>query len=60
MIEKNIVKTENENPYEIKAEKQPEIMLEIAKNYRVCGHVYQVLFYKIAETFNTLCKYFST
>ena len=60
MIEKNIVKTENKNPYEIKTEKQPEIMLEIEKNYRVCRHVYQALCYKIDETFNTLCKYFST
>ena len=51
MIEKIIVKIENKDPYEIKTEKEPEIMLEIEKNYRVCRRVYQALFYEIAETF---------
>ena len=43
--------TENKNPYAIKTEKEPEIMLEIGKNYRICRPVYQALFYEIAETF---------
>ena len=51
MIEKIIVKIENKDPYEIKTEKEPEIMLEIEKNYRVCKRVYQALFYEIVETF---------
>ena len=54
MIEKIIAKIENKNPYEIKTEKEPEIMLEIGKNYRVCRSLYQALFYEIAETLNTL------
>ena len=33
------------------AEKKPEIMFEIEKNYRICRRVYQSLFLKIAEIF---------
>ena len=51
MIEKITAKIENKNPYVIEIEKEPEIMLEIEKNYRICRRVYQSLFYKIAETF---------
>ena len=51
MIEKIISNTENKNPYAIKTEKEPKIMLEIGKNYRICRPVYQALFYEIAETF---------
>ena len=51
LIEKIIAKIENKNPYEIKAEKEPEIMLEIEKKYRICRRVYQALFYEIAESF---------
>ena len=35
---------ENKNRYEIKTEKEPEIMLEIEENNRICRHVYQPLF----------------
>ena len=45
------MKIENKNLYEVKTEKEPEIMLEIEKIYRVCRRLYQTLFYKIAETF---------
>ena len=51
LIEKIIAKIEYKNPYEIKTEKEPEIMLEIEKDYRVCRRLYQALFYEIAETF---------
>ena len=51
LIEKIIAKKEYENPYEIKTEKETEIMLEIEKNYTVCRRLYQALFYEIAETF---------
>ena len=51
LIENYIRKIENKNAYEIKTEKEPENMLEIEKNYRVCRCAYQALFYKIAETF---------
>ena len=51
LIENYTRKIENKNPYETKTEKEPEIMLEIEKNYRVCRCVYQALFYEIAETF---------
>ena len=50
-IEKSMTKIESKNPYAIETEKEPEIMLEIQKNYRVCRRVYQSLFYEIAETF---------
>ena len=45
------MKIENKNLYEVKTEKEPEIMLEIEKIYRVCRRLYQTLFCKIAETF---------
>ena len=45
------MKIESKNLYEVKTEKEPEIMLEIEKIYRVCRRLYQTLFYKIAETF---------
>ena len=51
MTEKIIAKIENKNPYEIKTKKEPEIMLEIDKNYMICRGLYQALFYEIAETF---------
>ena len=51
LTEKIIAKKENKNPYEIKTEKEPEIMLENENNYRVCRHLYQALFYEIIETF---------
>ena len=52
LIEQIIVKIENKNPYEIKAEKEPEIMLEIEKKiYKVCRRLFQALFNEIAETF---------
>ena len=51
LIEKIIAKIEYKNTYEIKTEKEPEIMLEIEKDYRVCKRLYQALFYEIAETF---------
>ena len=51
LIEKIIAKIENKNPYEIKTEKEPEIMLEIEKEYRICRRVYQASFYKTAEIF---------
>ena len=60
LIENYIRKIENKNAYEIKTEKEPENMLKIEKNYRVCRCVYQALFYKITETFiqcvNTLAS----
>ena len=48
---KNISNIENKNPYVIKTEKEPEIMQEIEKYYRICRRVYQALLYKIPETF---------
>ena len=51
LIEKFLAKMENKNPYEIKTEKEPGIMLEIEKKKRICRCVYQTLFYEIAETF---------
>ena len=51
LIEKFLAKMENKNPYKIKTEKEPEIMLEIEKKYRICRRVYQTLFYEIAESF---------
>ena len=51
LIEKLIVKIESKNLYVIETEKEPENMLEIEKNYRICRRVYQSLFYEIAETF---------
>ena len=56
LIEKIIAKIENKNPYEIKTEKEPEIMLEIEKEYRICKRVYQASFYKTAETFTQYIK----
>ena len=50
-IEKIIAKIESKKPYAIETEKEPEIMLEIEKNYKICRRVYQSLFYEIAETF---------
>ena len=35
-IEKSMAKIENKNPYAIETEKEPEIILEIQKNYRIC------------------------
>ena len=51
LTEKIIAKIENKNPYVIETEKDPEIMLELEKNYRICRCVYQSLFYEIAEAF---------
>ena len=51
-LKENIIaKIENKNPYVIETEKEPEIMLELEKNYRICRRVYQSLFYEIAEAF---------
>ena len=50
-MKKIIAKLENKNPCIIETEKEPEIMPEIEKNYRICRRVYQSIFYEIAETF---------
>ena len=51
LIKKIKTKITNKNPYEIKTEKNPEIILEIENIYRFCRRVYQAFFYKVAETF---------
>ena len=51
LIENTIAEIEKKSLFIIEKEKKLENMLEIENNYRICGCVYQSLFFEIAETF---------
>ena len=50
LVEKVIHSVENENPLSIFVEKNPKIIHEIEKTYKICRRVYQLLFVDTADT----------
>lgn len=51
LIEKLIQSVQKEKPYKRATKKNPKIMSELKRNYRICRRICQSLFIDVADTF---------